>query len=52
MLNERGVLRGTGRKNGKGGSNCVTSVTDWKLWNNHEWIYANITASCVQGIQL
>ena len=51
VLNERGVLRGTGRKNGMGGK-CVTSVTDWKLWDNHEWRSANITASCVQGIQL
>ena len=51
VLNERGVLRGTDRKNGKGGK-CVASITDWKLWDNHEWRSANITASCVQGIQL
>ena len=52
VLNEHGVLRGTGRKNRKGNNNCVTSVTDWKLWDNHEWISANITVSCVQGIQI
>ena len=52
MLNEHGVLRGTGRKSGKSGSNCVTSVTDWKLWDHDEWSSANITVSCVQGIQL
>ena len=52
MLNELGVLRGTGRKSVKSGNNCVTSVTDWKLWDHDEWRSANITVSCVQGISL
>ena len=51
VLNERGFLRGTGRKNDKSGK-CVTSVTDWKLWEHDVWRSANITVSCVQGISL
>ena len=45
VVNERGVLRGSGT----GTSNCVASVTDWKLWDNHKWRSANITVSCNQG---
>ena len=45
-VNERGLLRGT--VTGKDG-NCVTSVTDWALWNENDWRSANITVSCIQG---
>ena len=43
-VNERGLLRGTGKD-----GNCVASVTDWALWDKHDWRSANITVSCIQG---
>ena len=46
LVNELGLLRGTGT--GKDG-NCVASVTDWALWDIHDWRSANITVSCIQG---
>ena len=46
VVNERGVLRGTGSSRV---GNCVASVTDWNLWDKHEWRSANITVSCIQG---
>ena len=45
LVNELGLLRGTGI--GKDG-NCVASVTDWALWDIHDWRSANITVSCIQ----
>ena len=45
LVNELGLLRGTGT--GKDG-NCVASVTDWALWDIHDWRSANITVSCIQ----
>ena len=47
-VNELGLLRGT--DTGKDG-NCVASVTDWEVWDNHDWRSANITVSCIKGSQ-